>query len=405
MILLVGGSHVVFDQNGNFCGVHHFVKYVHGLADIFGHVSIVTELVFADCGENYFPFDRNKVEIIPCNSRDYKGGKALQLMRCWQRIFNLSKQADAVLESFPAARGLIASIGIRYISRCYVVYFKNDPLAYWRPTTHDSLTSFLKKIYIWISALLIERIAHAILVRDKAQFDKLQSMRPDQVFLSAPKSNFWYIPHITTRQDILEEVNLLFVGKLMQSKGINELLDMMMLLKKDDDLSNFNIRLTIVGGEVIHQQKGYFTDRYFTLSDLQEILHLSHLEDDIVLTGFVGDVNRLATYYKNAHIFVFPSHFEGFPRVLDEATIWGLPIVCTDLPGIKSIYRDGYHALMVPVGDVEALANAVKQLILDSALRRSLIEHAREIAKERHKITSAEQHARILQNCKSNLTL
>jgi glycosyltransferase involved in cell wall biosynthesis len=83
--------------------------------------------------------------------------------------------------------------------------------------------------------------------------------------------------------------------------------------------------------------------------------------------------------YHWADIFVLPSRYrlEGQPLVLLEAMSAGLPIVTTDHSGIPYTVRDGLEGLIVPKGDVTALAAAISKLAEDAGLRERLGENGR----------------------------
>lgn len=83
---------------------------------------------------------------------------------------------------------------------------------------------------------------------------------------------------------------------------------------------------------------------------------------------------------RNCHIAVLPSYREGLPKSLLEAAAAGLPIVASDVPGCREVARDGENAILVPVKDAGALADALETLARDAELRRRLGARGREIA-------------------------
>jgi glycosyltransferase involved in cell wall biosynthesis len=70
-----------------------------------------------------------------------------------------------------------------------------------------------------------------------------------------------------------------------------------------------------------------------------------------------------------ADIFVFPSLFEGFGLPPLEAMACGTAVIATDNGGVSDYARHGLNCLLVPPGQVEALAGAILQLLQDHELR------------------------------------
>ena len=76
----------------------------------------------------------------------------------------------------------------------------------------------------------------------------------------------------------------------------------------------------------------------------------------IVFLGRRDDVDEL---YRGMDLYVLASHREGFPRSAMEAAAMGLPIVATDIRGCRQVVDDGRTGVLVPVGDVPALTEAI----------------------------------------------
>jgi len=85
--------------------------------------------------------------------------------------------------------------------------------------------------------------------------------------------------------------------------------------------------------------------------------------------------------YRQAHIVCLPSYYrEGTPKSLIESAACGRPIVTTDRPGCREVVRHQQNGLLVPVRDSRALAEALKTLIGDAALRKQMGKKGRELA-------------------------
>ena len=129
------------------------------------------------------------------------------------------------------------------------------------------------------------------------------------------------------------------------------------------------------------------------------------LREDLVIVGdggFRGELEALAvelgigervhfTGYRNnphavvarASALVLSSRYEGMPMVLLEALALGKPVISTDCPtGPREILDDGRFGLLVPIGDVGALAGALGRLLSDGALRDGFVREALGRARE-----------------------
>ncbi|HCG01580.1 MAG TPA: hypothetical protein DEV93_13660 [Chloroflexi bacterium] len=98
---------------------------------------------------------------------------------------------------------------------------------------------------------------------------------------------------------------------------------------------------------------------------------------NVVVSGY-QDWDGLREAYQWADVLVLPSYSEGFPRVVYEATAFGLACVVTPVGGIPARLRHGQSALFVEVGDVDSLVRALERVAGDFTLRTTLPLQARE---------------------------
>lgn len=98
---------------------------------------------------------------------------------------------------------------------------------------------------------------------------------------------------------------------------------------------------------------------------------------------FTGWIDNPFPIVAQAELFVSSSAIEGFGNVIVEAMALGLPVVCTDAVGGPSeILEDGEHGFLVPVGDDEALAARVADLLGDQRMRQQYVNRSLERAQD-----------------------
>jgi glycosyltransferase involved in cell wall biosynthesis len=98
------------------------------------------------------------------------------------------------------------------------------------------------------------------------------------------------------------------------------------------------------------------------------------------LVKFRGFTDRSMEVFASASAAVLSSSFEGFPLVLTEAMAVGTPFVAYDINyGPAEVIRNEVDGLLVPPGDVRALAHAIVRVLRDSRFAARLGERAREV--------------------------
>jgi glycosyltransferase involved in cell wall biosynthesis len=101
-----------------------------------------------------------------------------------------------------------------------------------------------------------------------------------------------------------------------------------------------------------------------------------------------GAISMPEIVLSKSMLFVLSSRFEGFPMALVEAMCCGLPVLSFDCPtGPNEIVQNGVNGRLVPAGDVQALSNAIRELICDEGQRRMFGSNARSVI-ERYSLRS-----------------
>lgn len=101
----------------------------------------------------------------------------------------------------------------------------------------------------------------------------------------------------------------------------------------------------------------------------------------VIFAGSVSE-DELPSYHRLGDVFAFPSvdQSEAFGIAALEALASGVPVVSSDLPGVRTIVREGETGLRVPAGSASALAAALVRLLGNESMRRTMGEAARAMA-------------------------
>ena len=113
---------------------------------------------------------------------------------------------------------------------------------------------------------------------------------------------------------------------------------------------------------------------------------VERLVDELGLTKRVrllGRVEDALSVVVKLDLLVSASRSEAFGMAMAEALVCGVPVVATATEGAQSLIEDGVNGLLVPVGDVRALAAAVSSLLADEERRLTLGTHAQHSARVR----------------------
>lgn len=170
---------------------------------------------------------------------------------------------------------------------------------------------------------------------------------------------------------------LLHVGRLAPVKGQRELIEALPRLGHD-------AAVAVLVGKDLETAGAYERE-------LESLAAAVGVRDRVVLAGYRSDVAALLAA---ADVFVLPSRVEGLPLTVLEAMAAARPVVATRVGGTPEAVVDGETGLLVPPGDVEALAAALDSLLGDSDLARRLGEAGRRRVEER--FTSAAMNEQVL---------
>ena len=155
---------------------------------------------------------------------------------------------------------------------------------------------------------------------------------------------------------------VVYLGRLSIEKGLEVLFKAIALLK-----NKINIHLDIIGTGPMRRE----------LEKLADELNIS---SNIKWYGRVAPGQPLFDALSKGDAFVLSSFSEGMPSVIPEAMSQGLPVVASDVGGIREILLNGEAGLIVPPGDSKALAQALDRSLTDMELRKRLTRKSLEQA-------------------------
>lgn len=175
---------------------------------------------------------------------------------------------------------------------------------------------------------------------------------------------------------------LLSVGGIEPRKGSDTLVRALSVLHRE------GVRpvLAVVGGHSFQDHRAY---KEAVLAELPGLG--LELGVDVVTVGTVPD-DDMPAWYAAADVLAFPSINEGFGLAVVEAMSAGVPVVSSDLPVFREYLVPDQDALLVSVGDVTALAAALRSALFDNAVRTGLIARGAAVARRFTWQGSAERH-------------
>ncbi len=201
-----------------------------------------------------------------------------------------------------------------------------------------------------------EDTKHSLLKADHVVF---QSERVKQLFKDSiqAKSSIIRNPiHVTCFADRISQNRIVTVGRYIEQKNHVLLIRAFHVFWK----SHPEYTLHLYGDGELYDE-------------LQSLIDELQLQDFVFLEGFQEDIHQ---HIRNAKMFVLSSDFEGMSNALMEAMMMGLPCISTSCTGSDELLEDGETGLLVPVGDVNALSDAMGRLADDKALCSRLREQA-----------------------------
>jgi glycosyltransferase involved in cell wall biosynthesis len=209
------------------------------------------------------------------------------------------------------------------------------------------------------------RHADHVTVVSTAMRENMQAMGCDPANITVQSMGVDLAERFTPAASSGKTRDLVFVGRLVEKKGVTTLIESLQLLQADFPA----LKITIIGD-----------------GPERPALEQKALELGVSLqVDFTGSIpnDRVPEYYQSARIAVVPSVVaadgdqEGLGLVAVEALGCGCATIVSDLPALRDVVTDGENGLVFRSGDAQDLARTIKRLLNDDALYNHLVDNGR----------------------------
>ena len=157
-----------------------------------------------------------------------------------------------------------------------------------------------------------------------------------------------------------------FAARIIRRKGWEEFIDAAGQMK-----SKYPVKFIIAGeGDERKQMEAYIRNQ--------------NLEGMVIVMGYVSD---MVGFYSMLDLFVIPSHWEPMGLTEVEAQAMGIPIICSNVPGLNEIIMDKYNGLLCQPQHPGDLSSKIMALVENALLRNELI---------RNGLNSVKQYSQVL---------
>lgn len=229
---------------------------------------------------------------------------------------------------------------------------------------------YFRERFMWSRATRVLAVSRAV-KNDLAGYYRIPSGRVDVVYNGVDTSVFKPtvpLPEIPALEDLRDKRIVLYVGHFGPRKGLAHLIDAMRDVKKEIP----DATLVCVGGVPSWLPKADYW------SELRALVKHCDLERSVLLLDKVPN-DQLPAFYSRASVFVLPSYYEAFAKVVVEAMACATPVVTTTDGGPAEVINDGQDGLLYHYGREDQLTRAIITLLEDSVLARKMGQRARAV--------------------------
>ena len=173
-----------------------------------------------------------------------------------------------------------------------------------------------------------------------------------RIFEIEPKTNIAVANNTVTIPSQVTNWNrntfqILYLGVLIQRKGVHDLLDSVSILKKNGKLNNAQF---VIAGTGEEEQK------------LKKKCSVLDLEDVIRFNGWTHGEQKWQLMLES-QLLVLPSYNEGLPMAVLEAMSYGLPIVASDVGDMSAAVQEGVNGYLISPGNPDQISEAINKIL------------------------------------------
>jgi len=374
-LVIVGVGGLISKRNEQFFVKAHVGRYLEELSHHFPKITYISGR--SRVSFYLTPLQTEKITPILW---DFRLGlrSYIDLLR---QLMRLRNSRIAVLLQVPQTAILPFVPLLRSYSRRFIVYVAGDWIEINRELRGRGKAW---RIPLDNAAVVLPiRWADVVLVRGAKLLNQVRRYNHNVVESPPIVATRPVVGRTDTCQD--ERVSILYVGKLLFSKGLDVVFKALLHLSANRPPLAQRLRLSIVGAG----------DDAGTLKNLAQDTGIDSM---VQFCGYVDDPESLSRAYNQADILIVPSKdSEGLPRVIEEGMLHGLPVIATKVGGIAHTYKDREELLLVPPGNAKAVAKAIEEIVGNKTLRQRLILNCNGRVKMRYLgYTAARQHAEII---------
>ena len=302
----------------------------------------------------------DNLTLEPTNSSSKPGTLIKSIVIGLRVLRKFDKNHPAVITVFqPFEIGLIGFILSRLTGTPLNVELRNDYFS--QPYSKHTFWSdkILKSKLRYLFARWLLKRADSILAVSGGRISKSLvefGVKPERIHILRTGVNVADFTPTSPRQFDRKNINIINATRFHKQKNIPLLIKAFSLAAAEVP----NLRLTLVGSGPEEKL-------------ISSLVEKNKDRDKITLLPWC---NNVPDHLKKADIYALSSDHEGCARVFTEAMASGLPIVSTDVSGVGDLCQPNEHALVTPVKDEVALAEALVTLAKDKEMRRRFSENS-----------------------------